>query len=207
MDPADLALVRRVLAGDIDAFEGLVAGHSRAVYRLALRVTGNAAAAEDAVQEAFLRAFRFLSRFDQRAEFSTWLHRIAVNAAIDQTRRTRRERRHRIDLPPEGDLAFVELATGEAGPERRALAAEIRRRTGAALAELSPAERTAFVLRHYEGRSIAEIASTLGKRENAIKQSVFRAVRKLRLALAPLAPFAPFVTPTEIQESLHEEPA
>jgi len=206
----DLALVRRVLAGDTDAFEGLVAGHSRAVYGLAFRVTGNAAAAEDAVQETFLRAFRFLSRFDQRAEFGTWLHRIAVNAAIDQTRRTRRERSHRVDLPAEGDLALAEVPTGDASPERRALAAEIRRRTEAALAGLSPSERAAFVLRHYEGCSIAEISSTLGKRDNAIKQSIFRAVRKLRLALAPLAPLAhkaPFVTPAEIQESLHEEPA
>lgn len=203
MDPRDLDLVRRVLAGDTDAFEGIVAAHSRAVYGLAFRVTGNAAAAEDAVQETFLRAFRFLSSFDQRAELGTWLHRIAVNAAIDQGRRTRRERAARVDLPEEGDLSLSEVPAAEAGPERRTLDAEIRRRTEAALAELSPSERAAFVLRHYEGRSIAEISSTLGKRDNATKQSIFRAVRKLRVALAPLAPL---VRP-EIQESLHEEPA
>lgn len=203
MAPHDLDLVRRVLAGDTDAFEGIVAAHSRAVYGLAFRVTGNAAAAEDAVQETFLRAFRFLSTFDQRAELGTWLHRIAVNAAIDLGRRTRRERAARVDLPEEGDLALSEVPTAEAGPERRTLDAEIRRRTEAALAELSPSERAAFVLRHYEGRSIAEISSTLGKRDNATKQSIFRAVRKLRVALAPLAPL---MTP-EIQESLHEEPA
>lgn len=199
MDSRDLQLVRRVLAGDTDAFEGLVAAHSRAVFRLAFRVTGNAAAAEDAVQETFLRAFRFLSTFDQRAELGTWLHRIAVNAAIDQGRRSRRERASRIDLPDEGDLSLAEVPTAEAGPERRTLDAEIRRRTEAALADLSPSERAAFVLRHYEGRSIAEISSTLGKRDNATKQSIFRAVRKLRAALAPLAP--------RNQESLHEEPA
>jgi len=86
MDPRDLQLVRQVLAGDTDAFEGLVAAHSRAVYGLAFRITGNAAAAEDAVQETFLRAFRFLSTFDQPAELGTWLHRIAVNAALGQRR-------------------------------------------------------------------------------------------------------------------------
>ena len=203
MDPRDLDLVRRVLAGDTDAFEGLVAAHSRAIYGLAFRVTGNAAAAEDAVQETFLRAFRFLSSFDQRAELGTWLHRIAVNAAIDQGRRTRRERAARVDLPDEGDLSLGEIPTSDAGPERRTLDAEIRRRTERALAELSPSERAAFVLRHYEGRSIAEISSTLGKRDNATKQSIFRAVRKLRAALAPLAPL---VRP-DPQESLHEEPA
>lgn len=203
MDPRDLDLVCRVLAGDTDAFEGLVAAHTRAVFRLAFRVTGNAASAEDAVQETFLRGFRFLSGFDQRAEFGTWLHRIAVNAAIDQGRRTHRDRATRIDLPEVGDLSLSEIPTGEAGPERLALDAEIRRRTDAALAELSPAERAAFVLRHFEGRSIAEISSTLGKRDNATKQSIFRAVRKLRTALAP---FAPLARPAN-QESLHEEPA
>ena len=200
MNSRDSDLVRRVLAGDTAAFEGLVAAHSRAVYGLAFRITGNAAAAEDAVQETFLRAFRFLSRFDQRAELGTWLHRIAVNAAIDQGRRSRRERAARVDLPDEGDRSLAEVPTGEAGPERRALAAEIRRRTAAALAGLSPSERAAFVLRHCEGRSIAEISSTLGKRDNATKQSIFRAVRKLRVALAPLVS-------AENQESLHEEPA
>ena len=203
MDTRDLQLVRRVLTGDTDAFEGLVAAHSRAVYGLAYRITGNAAAAEDAAQEAFLRAFRFLSSFDQRAEFGTWLHRIAVNAAIDQTRRSRRERAARVERPDEGDLSLAEFPAPEAGPERQTLSAEIRRRTEAALAELSPSERAAFVLRHYEGRSIAEISSTLGKRDNATKQSIFRAVRKLRLALAPLAPLAA----SQLQESLHEEPA
>ena len=200
MNSRDSDLVRRVLAGDTAAFEGLVAAHSRAVYGLAFRITGNAAAAEDVVQETFLRAFRFLSRFDQRAELGTWLHRIAVNAAIDLGRRSRRERAARIDLPDEGDRSLAEVPTGEAGPERRALAAEIRRRTAAALAGLSPSERAAFVLRHCEGRSIAEISSTLGKRDNATKQSIFRAVRKLRVALAPLVS-------AENQESLHEEPA
>lgn len=200
MDPRDLQLVRQVLAGDTDAFEGIVAAHSRAVYGLAYRVTGNAQAAEDAVQETFLRAFRFLSSFDQRAELGTWLHRIAVNAAIDQGRRTRRERAARVDLPAEGDLSLQEVPAPDAGPERQTLAAEIRQRTEAALADLSPSERAAFVLRHYEGRSIAEISSTLGKRDNATKQSIFRAVRKLRVALAPLVS-------AQNQESLHEETA
>ena len=104
------------------------------------------------------------------------------------------------DLPEEGDLSLSGIPTAEAGPERRTLDAEIRRRTEAALADLSASERAAFILRHYEGRSIAEISSTLGKRDNATKQSIFRAVRKLRVALAPLAS-------AHSQESLHEEPA
>jgi len=185
MEPIELAAIRRVREGDADAFEALVAAHSRSVYRICHRIVGDAAAAEDAVQETFLRAYRFLARFDDRAEFSTWLHRIAVNAAIDELRR---RRRHRLEVAPAAEAPGLEevLASAEPAPDRRALATELGRATATALAGLTPVERAAFVLRHYEGRSIAEISATLGKRENATKQSIFRAVRKLRAALAPL---------------------
>jgi len=164
---ADLLLIRRVLAGEPDAFAGLVAAHGRVVYRLAYRILGEASAAEDAVQETFLRAYRFLGRYDERAEFSTWLHRIAVNAAIDQTRRRRRERSVEPHPASAGEPAF-DPPSEEPSPERRALAAELGRRTREALGELTPTERAAFVLRHYEGRSIPEIASALGKKENEV---------------------------------------
>lgn len=188
----ELETVRRVLAGETDAFEGLVSAHSRAVYALAYRVIGERTAAEDAVQETFLRAYRFLPRFDQRARFSTWLHKIALHAAIDQTRRGRTEKSLRRELPEEGPGALVEQPSAEATPDRRAQSSELAQRTREALSELTATERAAFLLRHYEGRSIAEISSALGKRENATKQSIFRAVRKLREALAPF------------QESIHE---
>ncbi len=185
MSSDDLAAVRRVRAGDLEAFEALVATHSRSVYRICHRILGEPAAAEDAVQETFLRAFRFLGRFDDRAELSTWLHRIAVNAAIDELRK---RRRHLWSTSHASAAVAVEesLPSGEPSPDRRAFSSEVGRATAAALAGLTPVERTAFVLRHYEGRSIAEISAALGKRENATKQSIFRAVRKLRAALAPL---------------------
>ena len=193
VDLEDLGLVRRVLAGETDAFEGLVAAHTRAVYGVAYRVLGERTAAEDAVQETFLRAYRFLARFDQRARFSTWLHKVALHAAIDQSRKSRQERGLRLELPEEGRGALAEQPATTADPERRAVASEIGRRTHQALALLTPVERAAFLLRHYEGRSIAEISSALGKRENATKQSIFRAVKKLREALGAW------------KETLHEE--
>ena len=185
VDAEDLVLVRKVLDGDPDAFEGLVRRHTRSVFAAAYRITGERASAEDAVQESFLRAYRFLGRFDQKARFSTWMHKIAVNSAIDQLRKGRVEHEHRTELPEEGAHALSEQPAEGPDPERRALASEIGRRTQEALDGLTPTERAAFLLRHYEGRSIAEISSTLGKRENATKQSIFRAVRKLRAALAP----------------------
>jgi RNA polymerase sigma-70 factor (ECF subfamily) len=183
---ADLGAIRRVRAGDPEAFGELVAAHSRPVYRIAWRIVGDGAAAEDAVQETFLRAYRFLERFDDRAEFGTWIHRIAVNASIDELRKHRRERAFREELPPEEAADAPALPSSEPAPDRVALSSELGRAVHAALRALSPDERAAFVLRHYEGRSIAEIGATLGKRENATKQSIFRAVRKLRRTLAPL---------------------
>lgn len=184
MDAAELDLVRRARAGDADAFGGIVQLYSRTLWRAAWRVLGDGEAAEDAVQDAFLHAWRALDRFDDRSELSTWLYRIAVNAALDRWRQNRR-RPAPAPLPqaPDGELLS---ATTEPSPLRRAASAEVARRTRRALVGLPAAERTAFLLRHFEGRSIAEIAAALGTRESAAKQAVFRAVRKLRSILAPL---------------------
>src|SRR6188768_3167796 len=95
MPHTDAAAVALAREGDSDAFRALVERHSRAVFRLAHRMTGNAQDAEDVVQETFLKAYRQLSRFESRANFSTWLHRIAVNCSIDLMRaRPHREAGH-----------------------------------------------------------------------------------------------------------------
>lgn len=185
MEPDELDWVRRARGGDTEAFRGIVERYSRPLWKAAWRVLDDPEGAEDAVQTAFLRAWRALDRFDERAELSTWLYRIAVNAAIDLRRSRRRAAPVSAPLPEDLD-GEVSAASDEPGPHRRAVSSEVARRTRAALAELPDAERTAFLLRHFEGRSIAEIALALGKRENAAKQSVFRAVRKLRRALGPL---------------------
>src|ERR1017187_969313 len=83
MQQDDAAAVRQAKNGDEDAFRVLVERHSRAIYRLAYRMTGRAEDAEDVVQETFIRAFRQLSRFEARSNFATWLYRIGFNCAID----------------------------------------------------------------------------------------------------------------------------
>src|SRR5215210_8571501 len=177
MEPDDEALVQQAQEGDADAFRELVERHSTRVFRLSWRITGDEASAEDAVQETFLRVYRSLHRFDARSRFGTWLHRIAVNTAVEVVRKRR----------PETLLEESEpVASTEPGPERAALSQEVQRSVRTALGELSPMERTAFVLRHFEGRPIAEICRHLGLRESAGKQAIFRAVRKLRRALEPL---------------------
>ena len=185
MDATDATTVlARARQGDSEAFRVLVEKHSRTVFRLAFRMTGNEQDAEDVVQDAFLRAYRQLGRFESRANFGTWLYRIVANCSVDLMRA--KQARHDQARGESLDDAVEYRDTETAGPERLARSAEIDRRVKTALADLSPLEQAAFTLRHYEGRSIDEISRTLGLGTSAAKHSVFRAVKKLRLVLQPL---------------------
>ena len=187
MDATEAAAVlARARRGDGDAFRALVETHSRSVFRLAFRMTGNEQDAEDVVQESFLRAYRQLGTFESRANFGTWLYRIVSNCSVDlmRSKQARHDQVRGESLDQDG--AAEQPAVDQPGPERMAESAEIDRRVQHALGELSPLERAAFTLRHYEGRSIDEISATLGLGTSAAKHSVFRAVKKLRVALAPL---------------------
>ncbi len=177
----------RAYKGDEEAFRELVERHSTDVFRLAYRLTGSRENAEDVVQEAFLKAYRSLHRFDGRSSFGTWLHRIAANCALDLLRRVERQERSRQETPEaeDGGDPFDRIESDEPGPLRHTLSSEVERRLAAGLGALTPMERTAFVLRHFEERSIAEIGCALGTRTSATKQAVFRAVGKLRRELLP----------------------
>jgi len=184
MEQNDRAFVAKARSGDRDAFRALVERHSRALFRLAFRMTGNAQDAEDVVQESFLRAYRQLDRFDERASFGTWIYRIATNCALDLVR-LRKRTRPPVAAEEPGDGA-PELPSREFSPERMALSGEVRQRLAAAMNELSETERAAFVLRHYEGLRLEEIGKVLECQPGAAKHSVFRAVQKLRRALEPI---------------------
>jgi RNA polymerase sigma-70 factor (ECF subfamily) len=185
MPQTDAATVALARDGNSEAFRALVERHSRAIYRLAHRMTGNASDAEDVVQETFLKAYRQLGRFESRANFSTWLHRIAVNCSIDLIRsRPHREAAHdAADLEEIGTLGTQD--TSQRTPERLMLSTEVQDRITDAMGTLSQRERAAFVLRHFEGHSIEDISRSLGLKSNATKHSIFRAVRKMRAALEP----------------------
>ena len=185
MPLTDTAAVALARDGDSDAFRGLVEHHSRAVYRLAHRMTGNPQDAEDVVQETFLKAYRQLGRFESRANFGTWLHRIAVNCSIDLIR----SRKHQETGHDAADLDLLDSARDDdrvdPSPERLMLSTEVQEKVNRAMNALTAMERAAFVLRHFEGQSIEEISRSLGLKANAAKHSIFRAVRKMRLALEP----------------------
>ncbi len=186
MELTDAAFVAKARAGDADAFGALVERHGRALFRLAFRMTGNQQDAEDVVQESFLRAYRQLSRFDERATFGTWLYRIASNYSLDLVRSRKRRLEHMVPSPGEGDDPVQALPSPEPTPERFALSSEMRERVADAMQELSGTERTAFVLRHFEGMCIEEVSRVLECQPGAAKHSVFRAVQKLRRALEPV---------------------
>ena len=189
MELTDSVAVAQARDGDSGAFRLLVERHSRNLFRLAYRMTGHQEDAEDVVQETFLRAYRQLAKFDDRASFGTWLYRIAANCSLDliRARKRRSENRENHDSREEGAPDPMQsLADGAPTPERLALSSEVERRVAGALDDLSEMERAAFVLRHYEGMCIDDISRTLGVQPNAAKHSIFRAVQKLRRALEPL---------------------
>lgn len=183
---ADDHPARPLRAGQADAqaFRQIVDAHANTLFRVCVRITGDRALAEDALQEAFLNAWRHLGDFDGRAALTTWLHRIAVNAALEQLRRRGRHETRSGGIDDEADTLDAG-ADAAPEPDRHASSEQLRESIESVLARMSVIERTAFVLRHHEGQSLEHVASVLALNVNACKQAVFRAVRKLRAALEP----------------------
>jgi len=186
MDMNDQAAIQAVLAGDKEAYAALIERHSGRLFRVAFRITGNEADAEDVVQEALLRGYRKLESFGSRSDFGTWIYRIAVRCALDRIGGSKIDENKRISDTTNREQDEVQIADQEAGPERLLLSGEIRAMQEIAMYSLSPTERTAFALRHLEDRTTEEIATAMGIPPNAARQSVFRAVQKLRRRLATL---------------------
>ena len=189
MQSEDLALIRRVQTGDRDVFRVLVERHSRAIFRTAFRITGNESDAEEIVQETFLRAYKSIGRFESRSGFGTWLTRIAINCSLDLVAQ-RKPSQPISGTDNDGEEFELQIPSTNPSPERRVLSDEVRRRIASAMGQLSSAERTAFVLRHFEGCSIEDISSVLDVKLGAAKNTIFRAVQKLRQALEPLGKVA-----------------
>jgi RNA polymerase sigma-70 factor, ECF subfamily len=187
MEWTDSAAAEEARKGNQHAFRVLVERHSRPVFRLAFRMTGNEQDAEDVVQESFLRAFRQIQSFDGRSAFGTWLYRIAANCSLDLLRARKIREDRRVSPTEEESFGWLEnVATSAPSPERLTQSGQIASLLRPALAQLSDMERTAFILRHYEGCDIDQISQVLGVKANAAKHTVFRAVQKLRRALEPV---------------------
>src|ERR1700687_2273977 len=187
-DQSEEQLIDRGLKGDAQALDALFARNSRALYQTALRVLGNPEDAEEALQEGLLSAYRNLPRFERRSQFSTWLTRIVINAAL-MRRRSKRARPavSLDDFASEGELPLAERFADESpNPEQIYAGTELGDRVSKKLAEISPLLRTAFWLREIEGLSAEEAAQVLGVSRNTLKARLWRARQELaaRLGLA-----------------------
>ena len=172
--------VKRAMAGDRPAFRELVLDHSQAMFRVAWRLAGESAAADDIVQEAFIKAWRNIGRFRMESSFRAWISRITVNTAMDYLRKQARDRSHTVAEPQ------WDRSTEGSETPRPDVQIDIQSQAHAAMMKLSDKERAALMLRHHEGHTIEEIAQMLDLTTNACKQTIFRAVRKMRIELAPL---------------------
>jgi RNA polymerase sigma-70 factor, ECF subfamily len=183
-DPDDeRALIAQARAGDESAFAALVNANSARVFGALRRFGLNPQEADEVAQEVFLRAWRGLPRFEERAQFSTWLYRIAFNEA---QRWLGRRRPAAASSPADDEDAVAALpeAIG-AGPQARTLDHEFERVLEGALAELPADLRTAVVLRDLEGLSTDEAAAVAGVREAAFKSRLHRGRMQLRALLEP----------------------
>ncbi len=186
-------LVVEAQAGSRTAFEELVRRYDRDVLRLALNLMKRPEDARDVYQEAFLKVYRNLHRFRFECSFYTWLYRIVTNVCLDQLRR--RQARPEDQAPEassthdEGITDFFERQKEQRptlDPERRLLGQEIQTRIATAMELLSPRERVVFEMKHYQGLKLRAIGDALGTTEETVKNSLFRATRKLRSQLGVL---------------------
>ena len=168
--------------GEAQAYRELVQRHARSLYQRTYRMVGNREDAEDIVQEALFRGYREMGGYRDEAHLTSALFRIASNLSIDALRRRGRWKHNAL----EDHETVSPLTSAEAGPHRQFTSREIRRRVAEAMDDLTPKERVAFTLRHYEGLPMKEISAITGVNVNSTKNHVFRAVQKLRRALQPI---------------------
>lgn len=190
MPGSDADAIRAVLAGDVDRYAELVDKYQAPAIRLAYSFLGNYEDARDVSQDAFVSAYRSLSRFQSRAKFSTWLYRIVVNACKDAARRRAGRPRvvARAGSPPDADgddSLFVDAPDPCAGPGETLVNRELGRRITQAIRQLPMKQQTAFMLHHVHGLALEETAEVMACRVGTVKTHVFRAAAALRAQLEP----------------------
>jgi RNA polymerase sigma-70 factor (ECF subfamily) len=172
--------VERLQAGDERAFEELVVEYRERVYRVAWRILRDDEDAEDAAQEAFIKVYRNIERFEGRSSLYTWIYRITVNIALNKLKRDKFRR-----MVPLGDMIRRDESP-RSDPARAAMGSEIANRIGEAVNTLPEKQKAVFTLKFYEGLSHREISEIVGCSEGTSKANYFHAIRKLRKLLGDL---------------------
>ena len=184
MTESDTDLIRRAQADDIDAFCLLAQRYARRIHLLAFHYCRNAQDAEDLSQEVWLKAYQALRSFRSDSSFYTWLRRITINAFLNHRRASFFRRRGQTTAVQLVQIDSEPLETHSVSPENiynKLLFESVLE----ALAELTPSQRLAFLLRHYEGMSYDEIANAMNCSSGTVKKGVSRAIVKLRAKLSP----------------------
>lgn len=194
----ELRAIARAKKGDAEAFELLVRTYETSVYRLALRMCGNAHDAEEVAQEAFVAAWKGLPAFRGESKFSSWLYQLTTNAAIDFLRR---EKRHRAATPIEDEVDLPADGT----PQQAAEDAELRRALQQALQALTPEHRQIFLLRQMRQLSYEEIGQLLGLESGTVKSRLSRAKKQLRQILTQKGNL--FAPPSVLEKGEEEDHA
>ncbi len=176
--PEEAAWALAAQRGDVQAFTNLITKYERAVYNLCYRMLGNPNDAEDAAQEAFLRAYKAIDRYDPRRKFSTWVMSIASNYCIDQLRKRRLLTLSMDEMP------FLDVSDKGPGPEGAFFQQEQKQEVQALLSHLGPKDRAAIVMRYWYDFSYDEIAEALSLTNSAVKSRLHRARRSLAQAMA-----------------------
>jgi len=179
VEATDLELVRLAQRGDHPAFEGLVRRYSERAYRAAYRVVRDQAQAEDIVQEALIKAYRGLGRFEARSSFYTWLYRIVVNLALDRRRREKRAPSLEWDDTVAKELDPRAVPPSSQDPELATRRREVRGLVVDGIQELPDGQREVLLLREVEGLSYEEIASTMGISKGTVMSRLHYARKKM----------------------------
>ena len=181
--PTDRELIARTLGGDGGAFGMLVDRFQRKIYRVAYAIVRNDVEADTITQDTFIQAYTHLAKFQGRSEFETWLTRIAINRSRDSLRRRRFVSLFTGD-DDEDREGWIEPVDDRPDPEREIMAHQLRVAIDRAERTLSAQQKIIFRLRHYEDRSLEDIAELLGLRSGTVRAHLFRAIHKIRKELA-----------------------
>jgi RNA polymerase sigma-70 factor (ECF subfamily) len=179
----DNELIINANNGDVMALEELIYRYDKMVLRLAMKYTGDSDDAKDIYQEVFIRVYKNLSRFQFKSEFSTWLFRITSNVCISFKRKYNKQ--NHLSLNDEDNSGYISSIPDEEAlsPDSVVLNSENGDKINEALNNLSPNQKMSFLLKHYEGYKIREIAEMMNCKEGTIKKYLFEAVRKLKTQL------------------------
>jgi RNA polymerase sigma-70 factor (ECF subfamily) len=182
----DRQLIEQIKQGEKEAFRELVEKYKKPLYYYCFRLCRNHADAEDLSQEVFIKVYQRIEQFREESKIQTWIYRIASNAFIDKKRRKvfLISETDRFDAESQSNTIEIHSQENDIKPDRQAESSLIQKHIDMAMQKLSEKEKTAFILKHYEGLAIKEIAAIFKTSDGTVKSHLFRAIQKLQSALS-----------------------